>query len=40
MGNGYGTTTLGANLTLAIPATAPAGPYTSGLTISAVTTNP
>ncbi len=40
LGNGYGTTTLGANLTLAIPATAPAGPYTSGLTISAVTTNP
>jgi hypothetical protein len=40
LGNGYGTSTLGANLTLAIPATAPAGPYTSGLTISAVTTNP
>jgi hypothetical protein len=40
LGNGYGTTTLGANLTLAIPATAPAGPYTSGLTISAVTSNP
>ncbi len=40
LGNGYGTTTLGAGLTLAIPATAPAGPYTSGLTISAVTSNP
>jgi len=39
VGNGYGTSTLGANLTLAIPATAPAGPYTSGLTISAVTSN-
>ena len=39
-GNGYGTSTLGANLALVIPATAPAGPYTSGLTISAVTTNP
>jgi hypothetical protein len=40
VGNGYGTSTLGADLTLDIPATAPAGPYTSGLTISAVTTNP
>jgi len=40
LGNGFGTSTLGANLTLAIPATAPAGPYTSGLTISAVTSNP
>jgi hypothetical protein len=39
LGNGYGTSTLGANLNLAIPATAPAGPYTSGLTISAVTSN-
>jgi hypothetical protein len=39
-GNGYGTSTLGANLSLVIPATAPAGPYTSGLTISAVTSNP
>jgi hypothetical protein len=37
IGNGYGTTSLGANLTLDIPPTAPAGPYTSGLTISAVT---
>jgi hypothetical protein len=40
LGNGYGTSTLGANLSLVIPATAPAGPYTSGLTISAVTSNP
>lgn len=40
LGNGYGTSTLGANLTLVIPATAPAGPYTSGLTITAVTSNP
>jgi hypothetical protein len=40
IGNGFGTSTLGANLALVIPATAPAGPYTSGLTISAVTTNP
>jgi hypothetical protein len=40
LGNGYGTSTLGADLTLTIPATAPAGPYTSGLTISAVTSNP
>jgi hypothetical protein len=40
LGNGYGTSTLGANLTLDIPATVPAGPYTSGLTISAVTSNP
>jgi hypothetical protein len=40
LGNGYGTSSLGANLTLVIPGTAPAGPYTSGLTISAVTSNP
>jgi hypothetical protein len=40
LGNGYGTSTLGAALSLIIPATAPAGPYTSGLTISAVTSNP
>jgi hypothetical protein len=39
-GNGYGTATLNAALTLNIPATALAGPYTSGLTISAVNTNP
>ena len=40
LGNGFGTSTLGANLSLVIPPTAPAGPYTSGLTISAVTSNP
>jgi Bacterial Ig-like domain (group 3) len=40
IGNGYGTSTLGANLSLVIPPTVPAGPYTSGLTISAVTSNP
>jgi hypothetical protein len=40
LGNGYGTTTLGADLTLAIPPTAPPGPYTSGLTITAVSSNP
>ena len=40
VGNGYGTSTFGANLTLAIPPTSPAGPYTSSLTITAVTANP
>ncbi|HEY1972968.1 MAG TPA: hypothetical protein VGH89_33805 [Pseudonocardia sp.] len=40
LGSGYGTSNLGATLALNIPATAPAGPYTSGLTVSAVTTNP
>jgi Bacterial Ig-like domain (group 3) len=40
LGNGFGTSTLGASLSLVIPPTAPAGPYTSGLTISAVTSNP
>jgi hypothetical protein len=40
IGNGFGESDLGANLQLNIPATAPAGPYTSGLTISAVTSNP
>ena len=40
LGNGYGTTTLGAGLTLAIPPTAPPGPYTSALTITIVTSNP
>lgn len=39
-GNGYGTTTLGANLTLAIPAAQAAGAYSSGLNITSVTTNP
>ena len=40
IGNGVGTTTLGANLTLAIPSGQAAGPYTSGLNITAVDTNP
>jgi hypothetical protein len=39
LGNGFGQSTLGASLNLLIPATAPAGPYTSGLTISAVTSS-
>jgi hypothetical protein len=39
-GNGFGTSTFGAGLTLAIPPTSPAGPYTSTLTITAVTSNP
>jgi len=40
LGNGFGTTTLGANLDLLIPALQAAGDYTSGLTITAVPTNP
>jgi len=39
-GGGFGTSVLGANLTLAIPATATAGPYTSTLTLTAVTALP
>jgi hypothetical protein len=39
-GSGNGTSTLGANLTMAIPATAAAGAYTSSLTATAVTTLP
>ena len=39
-GGGYGTSTLGANLTLAIPATAAAGSYTGSLTVDAVTALP
>lgn len=39
-GGGYGTSALGANLTLDIPATAPAGAYTSSLTVTGVTTGP
>jgi hypothetical protein len=39
-GNGYGTTTLGANLLLVIPVTQQPGPYTGSLTISAVAANP
>lgn len=40
LNNGFGTSTFGANLNLSIPATAPAGPYTSTLTVTAVTSNP
>jgi hypothetical protein len=40
LGNGFGTSTFGAGLTLAIPPTSPAGPYTSTLTVTAVTSNP
>jgi len=40
LGNGFGTTTLGANLELLIPALQAAGDYTSGLSITAVSTNP
>ena len=40
LGNGFGTTTLGANLNLLIPASQAAGDYTSGLDITAVSTNP
>jgi hypothetical protein len=40
IGNGVGTSTLGANLTLAIPSGQAAGPYSSGLNITAVDTNP
>src|SRR5262249_28333779 len=36
---GYGQSDLGATLNLAIPSTAPAGPYSSNLTITAVQTN-
>jgi hypothetical protein len=39
-GGGAGTSGLGANLTLDIPATAEAGPYGGNLTITAVTTGP
>lgn len=39
-GGGYGTSTLGANLTLAIPAPAAAGAYTGSLTVDAVTALP
>jgi hypothetical protein len=40
LGNGFGTTTLGANLNLLIPATQAAGDYTSGLNFTAVSSNP
>jgi hypothetical protein len=39
-GSGFGTSTLGANLALAIPATAAEGGYTGSLTVSAVTALP
>lgn len=39
-GSGYGTSTLGASLTLAIPATAAAGDYTGSLTVTAITALP
>jgi hypothetical protein len=39
-GNGFGTSALGANLTLAIPPAAPPGAYTSSLTVTAVTSLP
>ena len=37
-GHGFGTSVLGANLTLAIPALAVAGPHSGTLTVTAVTT--
>jgi hypothetical protein len=37
---GFGTSALNAGLNLAIPPTAPAGPYTSSLTVTAVTVGP
>jgi ABC-type phosphate transport system substrate-binding protein len=40
VGNGYGSTTLGADLTLLIPPPQAAGDYTGALTITAVTSNP
>jgi hypothetical protein len=40
VGNGYGTTTLGAALALLIPPPQAAGDYTGTLTITAVTSNP
>jgi ABC-type phosphate transport system substrate-binding protein len=39
-GSGYGTSTLAANLTLALPAETAAGDYTSGLTVNAITALP
>jgi len=39
-GSGFGTSALGANLTLAIPAVARAGDYTASLTLTAVTALP
>jgi phosphate ABC transporter phosphate-binding protein len=39
-GSGYGISTLGADLTLAIPAAAAAGPYSGSLTVTAITAFP
>lgn len=39
-GSGFGTSALGASLTLAIPAAATAGDYTGSLTVTAVTALP
>lgn len=39
-GNGYGTTALGANLTLAIQPETAAGDYTGSLTVNAITALP
>jgi Bacterial Ig-like domain (group 3) len=40
LNNGYGTTTLGANLDLLFPVPQAAGPYAGGLSITSVSTNP
>ena len=40
LGNGYGTIALGADLTLAIPPVQAAGPYSGGLSVTAMTSNP
>jgi hypothetical protein len=40
LGNGYGTTTLGADLTLAIPPVQAAGPYNGAIFITAMTSSP
>ena len=39
-GGGFGTSSIAANLTLDIPATAKAGPYSGAMTITALTTGP
>ena len=39
-GQGFGTSALGAELTLDIPAATPAGPYSSSLSITAITAVP
>jgi hypothetical protein len=40
LGNGFGNTTIGADLTLAIPTPQAAGPYTSGLSLTSVSATP